>query len=135
MYFRGFVDEFSYIMVVVRVRVVALPGAVGQRAVVAVGVSGREQAAGAVEQRQGVGQLVVQVVAALGQQRAAVAVAAVHAAVDAARAGQRGVLQHVAVHLSRLVQVAGGVVLCSRGRRRRRREARMKVGTGLMQSI
>ena len=95
----------------VRVRVLAVAGAAGQRAVVAV----REQAAGAVEQRQAVGEFVVEVVAALGQHGAAVPVAAVDAAVDAAGAGQRGVLQDVAVHLGRLVQVTGGVILCSRG--------------------
>lgn len=38
-------------------------------------------------------------------------VAAVDAAVDAAGAGQRCVLENMAVHLCWLVQVAGGVVL------------------------
>lgn len=96
---------------VVRVGVIALPGAAGQGAVVAVWVAAGVQAAGAVEQRQAVGEFMMEVVAALRQDGAAVAVAPVHAAVDVGGAGQRRVLQDVAVHLRRLVQVAGGVVL------------------------
>lgn len=53
-------------MVVVRVRVLAVPGAVRQGAIVAVRVSRREQAPGAVEQRQAVGEFVVEVMAPLG---------------------------------------------------------------------
>lgn len=52
-------------MVVVRVRVVALPGAVGQGAFVVVWVAWREQAASAIEQRQSVGEFVMEVMAAL----------------------------------------------------------------------
>ena len=59
-------DSSTHIMVVVRVRVLAVPGAVGQGAIVAVRVARREQAAGAVEQRQAVGEFVVEVMAALG---------------------------------------------------------------------
>lgn len=53
-------------MVVVRVRVVAVPGAVGQGAIVAVWVAWCEQAASAVEQRQAIGEFVMEVMAPLG---------------------------------------------------------------------
>ncbi len=53
-------------MVVVRVRVLAVPSAVGQGAIVAVWVARWEQAAGAVEQRQAVGEFVVEVMTPLG---------------------------------------------------------------------
>lgn len=96
---------------VVGVGVIALPGAAGQGAIVAVWVARCVQAAGAVEQCQAIGQFMMEVVAALRQDGAAVAVAPVDAAVDVGGAGQRRVLQDVAVHLSRLVQVAGRVVL------------------------
>lgn len=96
---------------VVRVRVIALPSVAGQSAVVAAWVARVVQAAGAVEQRQAVGQFVMEVVAALREDRAAVAVATVHAAVDVGGAGQGRVLQDMAVHLRWLVQVARGVVL------------------------
>lgn len=52
-------------MVVVWVRVLAVPGAVWQGAIVAVWVAGWEQAAVAVEQSQAVGEFVVEVMAAL----------------------------------------------------------------------
>lgn len=100
----------AYVVQVVRVGVLVVHGAVWQRGVAAVGVVGGVHAPGAVEQRQAVGHLVVQVVAALGQHGAAVAVA-----VEAAGPGQRGVLQHVTVHLRRLVQIARGVILCEEG--------------------
>lgn len=54
--------------------------------------------------------------APLGEYGATVAVAHVDTPVDAARAGQRGVLEDMAVHLCWLVQVAGRVVLYSRER-------------------
>lgn len=56
----------AHVVVVVRVRVLAVPGAVRQGAIVAVRVSRREQAASAVEQRQAVGEFVVEVMAPLG---------------------------------------------------------------------
>lgn len=98
-------------MMVVGVGVIALPGVAGQGAVVAVWVAPGVQAAGAVEQRQAIGEFMMEVVAALRQDGAAVAVATVHAAVDVGGAWQRRVLQDVAVHLRRLIQVAWGVVL------------------------
>lgn len=99
---------------VVGVGVIALPGAVGQGAIVAMRVARRVQTACAVEQRQAIGQFMMEVVATLRQDGAAVAVAPVDAPVDASGAGERGVLQHMAVHLCWLVQVAGRVVLCSK---------------------
>lgn len=96
---------------VVGVRVIALRGVAGQGAVVAVWVARGVQATGAVEQRQAIGEFMMEVVAALRQDGATVAVATVHAAVDVGGARQRRVLQDVAVHLRRLVQVAGRVVL------------------------
>lgn len=69
-------------------------------AVVSVREARREQAARAVEQRQAVGELVVEVVAALGQHLAGVSVTSVEAAVDVGGGRrQSGVLQDVAVHL------------------------------------
>lgn len=66
-------------------------------AVVSVRKAWREQAAGAVEQCQAVGELVVEVVAPLGQH---LSVAAVDAAVDVGSIWrQSGVLQNVAVHV------------------------------------
>lgn len=53
-------------MVVVRVRVFAVSGAVGQGTIMAVRVARREQATGTVEQRQAVGEFVVEVMAPLG---------------------------------------------------------------------
>lgn len=61
---RG-LDSSTHVVVVVRVRVVALPGAVGQGAFVVVWVAWREQAASAIEQRQSVGEFVMEVMAAL----------------------------------------------------------------------
>lgn len=55
-------DCDTHVMVVVRVWVLAVPGAVGQGAIVAM----REQSAGAIEQRQAVGEFVVEVTAPLG---------------------------------------------------------------------
>lgn len=96
---------------VVRVRVIALPGVAGQGAVVAVWVARGVQATSAVEQRQAIGEFMMEVVAALRQDGAVVAEATVHAAVDVGGARQCRVLQDVAIHLRWLVQVAGGVVL------------------------
>lgn len=109
-----FLDGDSYVVMVVGVGVIALPGAVGQGAIVAVWVARRVQAASAVEQRQAIGQFMMEVVAPLRQDGAAVAVTPVDAPVDAGGAGERGVLQHMAVHFRWLVQVAGWVVLCSK---------------------
>lgn len=92
-------------------RVIALPSVAGQGAVVAVRVARGVKATGAVEQRQAIGQFVMEVVAALRQDGATVTVATMHGAVDVGGAGQRRVLQDVAVHLRRLVKVAWGVVL------------------------
>lgn len=86
--------------------VLVVHGAVWQRGLQAVGVVGGVHAARAVEQSQAVGHLVVQVVAALRQHGAAVVVA-----IDAAGSRQTSILQHVAVHLGWLVQIAGRVVL------------------------
>lgn len=61
-----FVYSSTHVMVVVRVRVVAVPGAVGQGAIVAVWVAWCEKAASAVEQRQAVGEFVMEVMAPLG---------------------------------------------------------------------
>lgn len=56
-------DSSAHVMVVVRV--VALPGAMGQGAIVAVWVAWCEQAASAIEHRQSVGEFVMEVVAPL----------------------------------------------------------------------
>lgn len=84
----------------------AVPVGVRQGAVVAAGV----EAAGAVEQRQAVGEFVVKVVASLGYE-GTVAIPARDPAVDAAGARQRGVLENMAVHFCWLVQVPRRVVL------------------------
>lgn len=96
----------THVVVVVRVRVLAVAVAVGQGAIVAA----RVEAAGAVEQRQAIGEFVVEVVASLGNE-GTMAVPPRDAAIDVARAGQRGVLENMAVHFSRLVQVPRRVVL------------------------
>lgn len=87
-------------------RVLAVPVAVGQGAIVAA----RVEATGAVEQRQAIGKFVVEVVASLGNE-CTVAVPPRDAAVDAAGARQRGVLENMAIHFSWLVQVPWRVVL------------------------
>lgn len=56
----------THVMVVVGVGVLAVPGAVRQGAIMAVWVARWEQAAGAVEQCQAVGEFVVEVMAPLG---------------------------------------------------------------------
>lgn len=53
-------------MVMVRVRVITVPGAVGKGAIVAVWVARRKQTASAVEQRQSIGEFVMDVMAPLG---------------------------------------------------------------------
>lgn len=98
--------EQTHVVVVVVVRVLAVPVGVRQGAVVAAGV----EAAGAVEQRQAVGEFVVKVVASLGYE-GTVAIPARDPAVDAAGARQRGVLENMAVHFCWLVQVSRRVVL------------------------
>lgn len=80
----------------------------------AVWVARGEHAAGAVEQRQAVREFMVDVMTPRRSHGARVPVTAVHAAIDAAGPLQRGVLQDMAVHLGRLVQVARWVVLCGR---------------------
>lgn len=91
----------AHVEVVVRMRVVAVPCAVVADV--------REEPVGSVEQRQAVGKLEVQVMAALWQHGPVVS------PVDVAGAGQRGVLVHVAVPLRRLVHVVGRVVLYGGG--------------------
>lgn len=93
-------------MVVVRVRVwvLAVPGAVGQGAIVAVW----EQAAGAVEQRQAIGEFVVEVMASI------VSIAPMDIPTDVAGARKRGVVMNMAVYVCWLVHVVSGVTLYSR---------------------
>lgn len=94
--------------------VLVVQGGVGQGSVVAVVVGRGVVAPRPVQQRQAVGHLVVEVWAAGGRHGSPVPVPAVDAAVDPAGARQGGVLQNVPVHLGRLVQVPGGVVLWGR---------------------
>ena len=94
----------------------------GQGAIVAVWVARRVHCDRAVQQCQAVCQLVVEVMTALGQHGPIVPVAPVDAAVDATGGRQSGVLQNVAIHLGRLVQVARGVVFYGERKRGRDRE-------------
>ena len=112
----------THVMMVVRVRVLVLHGVPGQGAIVAVWVARRVHADRAVQQCQAVWQLVVEVMTALGQHGPVVPVAPVDAPVDATGARKSGVLQDVAVHLRRLVQVARGVVFYGGRKRGRDRE-------------
>lgn len=107
-------DSSAHVMVVVRVRVLALPGAMGQGAVVAVWVAWCVHAAGAIEQRQSVGEFVMEVMAALWKDGATVPVAPMDPSVEPAGDRKRGVLENVAVHFRWLVQVAWRVIFCSR---------------------
>lgn len=96
-------DCDTHVMVVVRVWVLAVPGAVGQGAIVAMW----EQATGAIEQWQAVGKFVVEVMASI------VSIAPMDIPRDVAGARQRSVIMNVAVHVCWLVHVVSGVTLCS----------------------
>lgn len=73
---------------------------------------------GAVEQRQAVWQLMVQMGAAGRWDIALVGVSPVQAAVDATVdvAGEGGVVQHMSIHLSRWIEVSRGVEFWEWGR-------------------
>lgn len=73
------------------------------RVVVVVRVVGRR----AIQQSHAIGQLVVQVVAGRGRQRATMSIS-----VGVAPVGQGGIFHHVTIHLWGLVQVPVGVELC-----------------------
>lgn len=105
------------VVVVVGMRVLAVAG---KGAIVVVWEARGEQVAGAV------GEFVVEVVAPLGQHGTTQPVATVDAPIDATGAGQSGVLQHVAIHLCGLVEVAWRVVLY-RGRNRGGEEKKNKI--------
>lgn len=102
---------FPYVVKVVRVWVIILHGVMGS-CVMCMRMPRGVVSSRSVQQCQSIGQFVMEVMAGLGHHGSAVPTARVYAAIHMTGAGQGGIFQNMAVHLSRLVQVTWRVVFC-----------------------